>query len=183
VDILLIVLGLVILWMIIIYNSFIKLKNSAKKALSGIDVQLKRRTDLIPNLVETVKGYAKHEKETLENVVKARTMAMDASSSGDIQKMANADNMLTGALKSIFALSESYPDLKANENFLELQEVLTETEDQIAASRRIYNENATYYNTKTEIFPNNILASMFNINRMDLFEAKESERKNVKIEL
>jgi len=177
------IIGAIALWVIITYNSFIALKNNAKKSFSGIDVQLKRRTDLIPNLVETVKGYAKHEKETLESVVKARTAAMNASSKGDIKEIANADNMLSGALKSIFALSENYPDLKANANFLELQEVLTETEDQIAASRRIYNENVNYLNTKTELFPANLIASMFHISRMDLFEATATERKNVDVKI
>jgi len=175
--------AVIAVWVMVTYNGFISLKNNAKKAFSGIDVQLKRRNDLIPNLIETVKGYAKHEKGTLEAVTKARTASMAASSKGDMKAMAKADNMLSGALKSIFALSESYPDLKANQNFLELQEVLTETEDQIAASRRIYNENATYFNTKTEMVPANIIANMFNMKHMDLFEAEESEKENIKVKL
>ena len=173
---------IVILWFFLTYNSLIGLRNSVKNAFSGIDVQLKRRSDLIPNLINTVKGYAKHEKELLERVTKARTSIMDSSAQGDVKGMAQGENMLSGALKSVFAVAENYPDLKANQNFLELQEQLGETEDQIAASRRIYNSNVTEYNNKIEMMPSNIIASMFNFKAKDFFEAQESERKNVKVE-
>jgi LemA protein len=170
------------LWIGMTYNSLIGLRNDVKKGFSGIDVQLKRRTDLIPNLINTVKGYAKHEKELLENVTKARTSIMDASNQGDVKGMAQGENMLSGALKSVFAVAENYPDLKANENFVRLQEELGETEDQIAASRRIYNENATYFNNKIEMFPSNVIAGMFNFKQSDLFEATAQEREAVKVE-
>ncbi len=174
------VVGLI--WVATTYNSLVGLRNDVKKSFSGIDVQLKRRTDLIPNLINTVKGYASHEKELLENVTKARTSIMDASNSGDIKGMAQGENMLSGALKSVFAVAENYPDLKANENFLKLQEELGETEDQIAASRRIYNENATYFNNKIEMFPSNVIAGMFNFKQSDLFQATTKEREAVKVE-
>jgi LemA protein len=170
------------LWFFLTYNSLVGLRNSVKNAFSGIDVQLKRRSDLIPNLINTVKGYAKHEKELLERVTKARTSIMDASAQGDVKGMAQGENLLSGALKSVFAVAEAYPDLKANQNFLELQEQLGETEDQIAASRRIYNSNVTEYNNKIEMMPSNIIASMFNFKAKDFFEAQESERENVKVE-
>ncbi len=171
-----------LLWVGGTYNSLVGLRNDVKKGFSGIDVQLKRRTDLIPNLINTVKGYAKHEKELLENVTKARTSIMDSSQAGDVKGMAQGENMLSGALKSVFAVAENYPDLKANENFIKLQEELGETEDQIAASRRIYNENATYFNNKIEMFPSNVIAGMFNFQQSDLFEATAEERKHVKVE-
>lgn len=174
------VIGLI--WVGTTYNSLVGLRNDVKKGFSGIDVQLKRRTDLIPNLINTVKGYAKHEKELLENVTKARTSIMDASNNGDIKAMAEGENMLSGALKSVFAVAENYPDLKANENFVKLQEELGETEDQIAASRRIYNENATYFNNKIEMFPSNLIAGMFNFKQSELFEATAKEREAVKVE-
>lgn len=161
------------------YNSFVRLVNEVENSFSQIDVQLKRRTDLIPNLIETVKGYAKHEKETLENVTKARTAMMDAN--GDVTKTAEADNMLTGALKSLFAVSEAYPDLKANQNFMQMQEELTGTENKISAARQYYNDTATTFNTKREMFPSNIIANMFNFKEKELYEAQESERENVKV--
>jgi LemA protein len=175
----LLVLGI---WVGTSFNSLVGLRNDVKKGFSGIDVQLKRRTDLIPNLINTVKGYAKHEKEVLESVTKARTSIMNASESGDVKGMAQGENMLSGALKSVFAVAESYPDLKANKNFIKLQEELGETEDQIAASRRIYNENATYFNNKIEMFPSNVIAGMFNFRQSDLFEATAQEREHVKVE-
>ena len=179
-----ILIGIVVilgLWVLVTYNSLIGLRNDVKKAFSGIDVQLKRRSDLIPNLVNTVKAYAKHEKEVLENVTKARTSIMNGSANGDIKQMAQGENMLSGALKSLFAVAENYPDLKANQNFLELQQELSETEDQVAASRRIYNENVTYFNNKIQMVPSNIIAGMFNFKAEDLFEAQETERKNVEV--
>jgi LemA protein len=155
-----------------IYNGFIRLRTRSEEAWSDIDVQLKRRYDLIPNLIETVKGYAAHEKETLEKVTAARTAAMGAQTLGE---HAEAENMLTGALKSLFAVSESYPDLKANENFLELQRELTDTENKIQAARRFYNTNVRDLNIKVESFPSNIVAGMFNFEKRDFFELDDSE--------
>lgn len=178
--------GLVILVVLIafgvvgLYNSFVKLRIKVDEAWSDIDTQLKRRYDLIPNLVETVKGYAKHEADTLENVVKARNIAM--STNGDAAKQAEAENMLTGALKSIFALAESYPDLKANTNFVELQNTLTEVEEHIQLSRRYYNGSVRDYNTAISVFPGNIVAGMFNFGKREFFEIEEEQRENVKVE-
>jgi LemA protein len=177
----LIILGVVFLLFVGMYNSLIRLKNNVKKSFSGIDVQLKRRTDLIPNLINTVKGYASHEKELLESLTKARTSIINGSASGNVNAMAEGENMLSGALKSIFAVAENYPDLKANQNFLELQESLEETEDQIAAARRIYNENVNYLNTKIEVFPSNIIAGIFGFQQADLYTITESDRKNVEV--
>tara|TARA_B110000008_G_scaffold252896_1_gene267815 strand:- start:225 stop:776 length:552 start_codon:yes stop_codon:yes gene_type:complete len=177
----LIILGVVFLLFVGMYNSLIKLKNNVKKSFSGIDVQLKRRTDLIPNLINTVKGYASHEKELLESLTKARTSIINGSASGNVNAMAEGENMLSGALKSIFAVAENYPDLKANQNFLELQESLEETEDQIAAARRIYNENVNYLNTKIEVFPSNIIAGMFGFQQADLYTITESDRGNIEV--
>ena len=177
----LIILVVVFLLFVGMYNSLIKLKNNVKKSFSGIDVQLKRRTDLIPNLINMVKGYASHEKEFLESLTKARTSIINGSASGNINAMAEGENMLSGALKSIFAVAENYPDLKANQNFLELQESLEETEDQIAAARRIYNENVNYLNTKIEVFPSNVIAGMFGLQQADLYTITESDRKNVEV--
>ena len=173
------VIAIIGLWIMMAYNSFVRLQNEVENSFSQIDVQLKRRSDLIPNLIETVKGYAKHEKETLENVTKARTAMMNAE--GDVAKTAEADNMLTGALKSLFAVSEAYPDLKANQNFMQMQEELTGTENKISASRQYYNDTATTYNTKREMFPSNVIANMFNFTEKELYEAQESERENVKV--
>lgn len=161
-----------------IYNSVIRLKNKCDEAWSDIDTQLKRRYDLIPNLVETVKGYASHESKTLENVIKARNMAMQA---GTVQQKEEAENMITGALKSLFALSESYPDLKANENFMNLQSTLKEIEEHIQLSRRYYNATARDFNTKIEVFPNNIFANMFGFKKRDFFQINEDQKENVKV--
>lgn len=164
------------------YNSLIKLKNRVDEAWSDIDVQLKRRYDLIPNLIETVKGYAGHEKDTLEKVTKARTAAMAAQDKGDAKAQAQAENMLSSTLKSIFALSESYPDLKANENFLELQRELSDTENKIQASRRFYNGNVRDFNTKLQVFPTNMMANMLGFKSREYFEIEnEKERENVKV--
>jgi len=157
------------------YNRFIVLKNRVKEAWSDIEVLLKRRYDLIPNLVETVKGYAAHEKNTLEAVIKARNMAMSASSAS-IEEQAKNENILSGTLKSLFALSENYPDLKANVNFLELQRELVDTENKIQASRRFYNANVLSLNTKIELFPSNIVANMFNFEKQKFFELDENEQ-------
>ena len=175
--IIIVVVIVLILWLIALYNGLIKLKNRVEEAWSDIDVQLKRRYDLIPNLIETVKGYAKHEKETLEDVIKARNSAMNAQGAAK----AEAENTLSETLKSIFALSENYPDLKANQNFLQLQDELSDTENKIQASRRFYNTNVRDFNTKIQVFPNNIIAGKLKFNSKDFFEAKESEKENVKV--
>ncbi len=165
------VVVLLILFLIGVYNGLVRLKNEVENAWSQIDVQLKRRYDLIPNLVETVKGYASHEKETLEKVIQARNQAMNAHGVAD---KAQAENMLTGALKTIFALSESYPDLKANQNFLRLQEELSSTENKIAFSRQYYNDSVMNYNTRIQEFPPNVVASMFGFNRKEFFQVQDS---------
>ncbi len=168
-----IVLGVLFLWVIFTYNSFIALRNHAKEAWADIEVQLKRRYDLIPNLVSTVKGYATHESSTFENVTKARNVAMNTQ--GPTAEHAQAENMLTGALKSIFALSEAYPDLKANTNFLELQRELSDTENKILASRRFYNTNVRDLNIKTESVPSNIIANIFNFSKMEFFDLADGD--------
>jgi LemA protein len=177
--ILLAVVGLVIVWLIFVYNSLITLKNRTDEAWSDIDVQLKRRYDLIPNLIETVKGYATHEQETLQKVIEARNMAM-AEQGHDAGK-AEAENALSQTLKSIFALSESYPDLKANQNFMKLQDELSDTENKIQASRRFYNGNVRDFNTKIQVFPNNVVSSMLKFTKYDFFEASGEEKKNVEV--
>lgn len=173
----------VLLWVVAAYNRLIKMKNHAKEAWSDIDVQLKRRYDLIPNLVNTVKGYATHEQETLTKVTNARNMAIDANS---VEEQAKAENMLSGALKSLFAVSEAYPDLKANSNFIELQKELTDTENKIQAARRFYNTVVMALNTAIETFPNNTIAGMFNFKKRDFFELNEEQvaaREPVKVDL
>jgi len=164
------VVVILVLWVTAAYNSFIRLVNRAKEAWADIDVQLKRRYDLIPNLVNTVKGYATHEREAFENVTKARAAAMGA---GNLADKGKAENMLTGALKSLFAIAEAYPDLKANENFLELQRELSDTENKIQAARRFYNGNVRDLNTKIQSFPANIIASMFSFKVLEFFELEE----------
>lgn len=167
----------VVIFAVVAYNSLVKLRNWVKESWSQIDVQLKRRHDLIPNLVETVKGYAQHEKETLERVISARNLLM----SGSPQERLEADNQLTGALKSIFALSESYPDLKANQNFMQLQEELTTTENKVAYSRQLYNKTVADYNIKRESFPSNIIAGMFGFKAEQQLSIPEAEREVPKI--
>ena len=163
---------------IFLYNGLIRLKNQVKNSWAQIDVQLKRRNDLIPNLVETVKGYMKHEKEVLENVTKARSAIMKA---GSMKKKAEASNMLSSTLKSLFAVSENYPQLKANESFIQLQEEITGTENKISYARQHYNDITTKFNTKIQLFPNNIFANMLGFGQENLFKATEAERKNVKV--
>ena len=175
-----VIIGMLVL-IIFLYNRLISLRNQVKNSFSGIDVQLKRRNDLIPNLVETVKGYAKHEKKLLENIAKERASIMKAIDSKNVKEIAKKEESMSTALRSLLAVSENYPDLKANENFLDLQDKLTKTEDQISASRRIYNSNVTHFNTAIEVFPNNIFANIFNFEKFDFFEIKESEKKNVVI--
>lgn len=177
--IVLVVVAVLALALVGMYNSLITLKNRVEEAWSDIDVQLKRRYDLIPNLINTVKGYAAHEKEVFEKVTEARTRAMSA---GGAQEKAEAENMLSGTLKSLFAVSENYPELKANQNFLELQRELTDTEDKIMASRRFYNGNVRDFNTKIEVFPTNILAGILNFTKREFFEAAAGEKENVKVE-
>lgn len=162
---------LVIIWAIASYNGFITYKNRADEAWADIDVQLKRRYDLIPNLVNTVKGYATHESGTLEAVITARNSAMATmSGTGSLADKGVAENQLSGALKSIFALSENYPDLKANTNFLELQRELSDTENKIQASRRFYNGNVRDFNTALQVFPGNIIAKTFGFSPKELFQ-------------
>ena len=178
--IILAILGVLVLWIIGAYNRLVSLVNRAKEAWSDISVQLKRRYDLIPNLVETVKGYATHEREAFENVTRARGAAMGATTPAD---KAQAENMLTGALKSIFALSEAYPELKANTNFLELQRELSDTENKVQAARRFYNGNVRDLNISIESFPGNLIASSFGFKHMELFElASEAEAAPVKVQ-
>lgn len=177
--ILLILLGVGVVAIIAMYNGLIRLKNRVEEAWSDIDVQLKRRYDLIPNLINTVKGYAAHEREVFEKVTQARTQAMNA---GSTQEKVEAENILSGTLKSLFAVSENYPDLKANQNFLELQRELTDTEDKIMAARRFYNGNVRDFNTKIEVFPTNIFAGMLNFSKREFFEAEDGEKENVKVE-
>lgn len=166
------ILALIVLWVIVAYNGFVSLRNRAKEAWSDIEVQMKRRYDLIPNLIETVKGYAAHERQVLEGVTEARTAAMGAQT---VEQHAEAENMLTGALKSLFAVSEAYPDLKANSNFLELQRELSDTENKIMASRRFYNNVVQQLNTAVEQFPGNLIAKPFGFGQMELFELAEGE--------
>lgn len=176
-----IVLAVVVLIAILLwatYNGLIRLKVKTDEALSDITVQMKRRFDLIPNLVSTVKGYAKHEKGVFEEVTKARTAAM-AAPKGDLQAQAKADNMLSSTLKSLFAVAENYPDLKANENFLDLQAQLTDTEDKIQASRRFYNGNVRDFNTKLQVFPTNIIGGMLGFKSRDFFDVAEGEKAEV----
>ena len=176
--ILLVVLGAIALYALSIYNTLATGKVRIKEAFSGIDVQLKRRVDLVPNLIETVKGYAKHEKELLENVTKARTSLMHANTT---QEKAKSDNMLTDALKSLFAVSENYPDLKASANFLELQEELSDIEAKIAYSRQFFNTNVSSYNSTLVNFPSSIIGNMSGFKQEEFFEAEKAERKNVKV--
>ena len=166
-------------YVIVTYNGLVNLRNRIENAWAQIDVQLKRRYDLIPNLVETVKGYAAHEKETLERVIQARNMAMAAQGPHD---QAEAENMITGALKSVFALSEAYPDLKANASFLNLQEELTGTEGRIAYARQFYNDSVTRYNTKIQTFPANTIAGRFNFSEREYFEVDDAARGNVTVD-
>ncbi len=161
-----------------IYNGLIRARVRSREAWSGIDVQLKRRMSLIPNLVETVKGYAAHEKDTLENVTRARAMLEQA---GGAAQAAQADNILTGALRSLFAVSENYPELKANENFLALQKELSDIEEKIAFARQFYNRNVMDFNTRIQVFPSVIIANMFNFERFEFFEAEENAREDVQV--
>lgn len=173
----LVAIGLVIVVIAVlvgIYNGLVSARVKVDESWSDIAVQLKRRADLIPNLVNTVKGYASHEKEVLEKVTEMRAQLVSATDQGPAAA-AKAENMLTGALKSVFAVAENYPDLKANQNFLNLQEELTDTEDKISASRRFYNSNVTALNTKVQTFPANIVAGMFRFTAREFFEVEDRE--------
>lgn len=172
ITIILIIAVVIVLWVVFTYNSFVRLINRAKEAWADIDVQLKRRYDLIPNLVNTVKAYAIHEAGVFDNVTRARSAAMNAGSLADKEQ---AENMLAGALKSLFAVAEAYPDLKANQNFGKLQDELADTENKIQAARRFYNTNVRELNTKAESFPSNVIAGMFGFAKMDLFELEEAD--------
>ncbi|MFT4311507.1 MAG: LemA family protein [Candidatus Woesearchaeota archaeon] len=174
-----ITIAVILLFLIYIYNSLVRLKNQVDNAWAQIDVQLKRRTDLIPNLIETVKGYAKHEKGVFTEVTKARTSMINA---GTVEQKAKANNMLTDTLKSLFAVAENYPDLKANQNFLQLQEELSGTENKIAYSRQHYNDMVMKYNSKIEYFPNNLFAGSFGYKHRETFKVAEAEKKNVKVQ-
>ena len=177
--IIIVIVVLIVLWAIATYNSLVDFRNRVKDAWSQIDVQLKRRFDLIPNLVETVKGYTKHESETLEEVIKARNTYLSASLPEDQLK---ADGELTNAINKLFALSENYPELKANQNFQQLQQELQQTEDKIAMSRQFYNDIVMQYNNKIEMVPSNIIASIFKFKQEKFFEANETEKENVKVQ-
>ena len=166
------VLAAIVLWAIVAYNRFVTLINRTKEAWADIDVQLKRRYDLIPNLVSTVQGYAAHEKGVLERVTEMRGKAMQA---GNLHDQGQAENMLTDALKSLFAVAENYPDLKANQNFLELQRELSDTENKIQAARRFYNGNVRDFNTALESFPQNIIGNLFKFGKQEFFELQEAE--------
>lgn len=170
--------AVLVLFFIGTYNALIILRTRIQEALSGIDVQLKRRADLIPNLVETVRGYAKHEKTVFAEVTKARSALLKADS---LPQKAAANDMLTGALKSLFAVAEAYPQLQASENFKDLQRQLEDTEDKVAYSRQFYNSNVLDFNSKVQVFPSNLVANMFGFKSFEFFEAEEGERKNVKV--
>ncbi len=181
--ILIIALVVIVLWFIGGYNGFVRGRNRVDESWADIDVQLKRRYDLIPNLIETVKGYATHEREVLEQVTEARTRAMNADQSGNAKQSAEAENMLSGTLKTLFAVSENYPDLKANENFLQLQKELADTEDKIQAARRFYNANVRDFNTRVQMFPSNVIANIFSFTVRDLYDLEnaQEQRENIKV--
>lgn len=173
------IVAIAIVWLVIVYNGLIRAKLRTDEAWSDIDVQLKRRYDLIPNLVETVKGYATHEQGTLQKVIEARNSAMSAG--GSTANKAEAENELSQTLKSIFALAESYPDLKANTNFLKLQDELSDTENKIQASRRFYNGNVRDFNTLIQVFPTNVINGMLKFKKYDFFEASADEKEVVQV--
>lgn len=168
--------AVLVIAIVVIYNGLVRAKIRVDEAWSDITVQLKRRSDLIPNLVNTVKGYAKHEKEVFQKVTEARTAVMNAKG---VKETADADNMFEGALKSLFAVAEAYPDLKANENFKQLQDELVDTEDKIQAARRFYNGSVRDLNTKIKVFPTNVFAGMLGFKERDFYEVEESERANI----
>ena len=170
----LIIVVVVAIYFIITYNTFVTLRNRIKEAWSDVEVQMKRRYDMIPTLVNTVKGYAKHESQTLEKVIEARNMAMQPHE--NMTDVSKSENILSGTLKSLFAVTENYPDLKANQNFLELQRELRDTEDKLQAGRRFYNGNVLAYNTKLELFPSNAVAGLLHLEKEDFFELDDAEK-------
>ncbi len=176
-------LAVIALWLIAVYNGLIRSKNRVGEAFSDIDVQLKRRYDLIPNLVETVKGYMTHERETLVKLTEARTVAMAVSNKpgATLQEKEQAENALSGTLKTLFAVSENYPELKASQNFLQLQDEISDTENKIQASRRFYNGNVRDFNTKIEVFPTNIIANSLGFKKYEFFQADAAQRENVQV--
>ncbi|MGN8763337.1 LemA family protein [Hornefia butyriciproducens] len=175
-----VIVGVIVVWLIAAYNGFVRANNNCEEAFATMDVYMKKRYDLIPNLVETVKGYAAHESNTLQKVVEARNMAQSAST---VEERAQAENILSGTLKSLFAISEAYPDLKANQNFMDLQSQLQKIEDEIANSRKYYNAVVKIFNNKCQMFPSNIIANVFHYTRKPMFEVEnEEERRNVKVD-
>jgi len=182
VIVIVVIIVLLLLLVAALYNGLVRSRNRVDNAWSQIDVQLKRRYDLIPNLVETVKGYAAHERQTLEAVTAARSNAINAQQGGDVAQQAQAENVLSGALKSLFAVAEAYPDLKANQNFLQLQEELTSTEDRIAYARQFYNDSVLNYNNKIQVFPRNVLAGAFNFEKREYFEGEPEATGPVKVQ-
>ena len=175
-----VIVGVIVVWMIAAYNGFVRANNNCEEAFATMDVYMKKRYDLIPNLVETVKGYAAHESNTLQKVVEARNMAQSAST---VEERAQAENILSCTLKSLFAISEAYPDLKANQNFMDLQSQLQRIEDEIANSRKYYNAVVKIFNNKCQMFPSNIIANVFHYTRKPMFEVEnEEERRNVKVD-
>ncbi len=181
--ILLAAVAVVALWLVAVYNGLIRSKNQVDEAFSDIDVQLKRRYDLIPNLVETVKGYMTHEQSTLVRLTEARTaaMAMHDKPGATMQEKEQAENMLSGTLKSLFAVTENYPDLKASQNFLQLQDEISDTENKIQASRRFYNGNTRDFNTKIQVFPTNLIANSLGFKKYEFFQADATEKENVQV--
>ncbi len=175
-NVILIILAVLVVAVVLLYNRLVTYKNRVKEASADIDVQLKRRANLIPNLVEAVKGYMGHERETLEKVVELRSKILEGQNS---KEKLQADNMLTDALKSVFAVAEQYPDLKANQNFLELQRELTDAEDKIQAARRFYNSNVREYNTALEMFPTNLIASLFKFKPAEFYEIEDEKDREV----
>ncbi len=174
------VLAIVVLWVIAVFNGLIRGKNRVDESFSDIDVQLKRRYDLIPNLVETVKGYMTHERETLVQLTEARTAAM-ANQGGSLADREKSENALSSTLKSLFAVTENYPELKASQNFMQLQDEISDTENKIQASRRFYNGNVRDFNTAIQMFPKNMIAGMLNFHKYEFFQAAEGERQNVQV--
>ncbi len=177
--ILLVIIVIIAIILVKFYNDLVNGRNRVENAWSQIDVQLQRRNDLIPNIVETVKGYAGHEKETLNQVTQARANMANATT---VKEVAEADTMITSALKSLFAVSEAYPDLKANQNFIELQQELSETEDKISYARQFYNDTVLKYNNLCQQFPSNIVASLFHFDKAEFFEAQEGTRAAPKVQ-
>jgi LemA protein len=177
------VVALLVIWVIGVYNGLIRSRNRVQEATSDIDVQLKRRYDLIPNLVETVKGYMTHERETLVKLTEARTNAMQIHSNpgASIKEQEAAENMLAGTLKTLFAVTENYPELKASQNFLQLQDEISDTENKIQAARRFYNGNVRDFNTKLQVFPTNVIGNAMQFKAFEFFQAAEGERANVQV--